>query len=98
MGAFVSHWDDCTPDGTEYVADMPENKKRQRNVRIPLELERDIQRMAQSLQEVGLLPDANWSGALVMVLMQAKEAGLLDTPPKWYQPPKSKQQKKKSDS
>lgn len=60
---------------------MPESKKTQRNVRISVELERDIQAMAESLHEVGLLPEPNWSAALVMVLMQAKTAGLLDTPP-----------------
>ncbi|MCQ3951612.1 MAG: hypothetical protein DPW14_17565 [Planctomycetes bacterium] len=73
---------------------MPESKKTQRNVRISVELERDIQAMAESLHEVGLLPEPNWSAALVMVLMQAKTAGLLDTPPKWYQPPAQAAQSK----
>ena len=70
-------------------------KKSQRNVRIPADLEKDIERMAKSLHEVGLLPDANWSGALVMVLMQAKKIGLLETPPSWYQPPTESQRRAK---
>jgi len=66
---------------------MPSNKKRQRNVRVPAELERDIQKLAEGLYEAGLLPEPNWSGALVMVLMQAKKAGLMDLPPAWYHQP-----------
>lgn len=87
MGASVSHWDDCAPSEADYVACMSD-KKKQRNVRIPAELERDIQRLAQSLHEAGLLAEPNWSGALIMALMQAKRIGLLDVPPKWYQQPK----------
>lgn len=74
--------------GADYVAFMSDKKKTQRNVRIPADLERDIQRLAQGLHEVGLLAEPNWSGALVMALMQAKKIGLLDVPPKWYQAPK----------
>ncbi len=94
MGVYVSHWGNCADTVAGYVAPMSE-KKTQRNVRIPDELVKDIQRMADSLHEVGLLPDANWSGALVMILMQAKKAGLLEIPPTWYQPPQPSQRRAK---
>lgn len=87
MGEFESHWAGCTALPNHYVAFMSE-KKKQRNVRIPAELERDIQKLADGLHEAGLLPEPNWSAALVVALLQAKKIGLLDSPPTWYQPPK----------
>ena len=63
---------------------MPTRKRNQRTVRVPADLEADIHKLAEGLHEVGLLPDASWSGALVMVLLQARKLGLLDVPPRWY--------------
>ncbi len=66
---------------------MATRKKNQRTVRVPADLEADIHRLAKSLHEVGLLPEPSWSGALLMVLLQARKMGLLDIPPAWYLPP-----------
>ncbi|MBX3458586.1 MAG: hypothetical protein KF696_01325 [Planctomycetes bacterium] len=66
---------------------MPARKKNQRTVRVPADLEAEIHKLAKSLHEVGLLPEPSWSGALVMLLLQARKVGLLDTPPKWYAQP-----------
>lgn len=83
----ASHWMHCDAGHPHYRAVMPTRKKNQRTVRVPADLEAEIQRLAKSLHEVGLLPEPSWSGALLMVLMQARKAGLLDVPPKWYSPP-----------
>lgn len=66
---------------------MSTRKKNQRTVRVPADLEADIHRLAKSLHEVGLLPEPSWSGALLMVLLQARKVGLLDVPPVWYTAP-----------
>ncbi len=66
---------------------MPSRKKVQRTIRIPGDLEEEITKLAKSLHQVGLLPEPNWSAALIMVLLQARQTGLLETPPKWYTAP-----------
>jgi len=77
----------CEAKSPHYRACMATRKKNQRTIRVPSDLEAEIHKLAKSLHEVGLLPEPSWSGALLMVLLQARKVGLLDTPPKWYATP-----------
>jgi len=63
-----------------YGLEMPTRKRSQRSVRLPGDLEDQIQGLAEKLFSLGLIPEPNWTAALLLVLMQVKTRGWFDDP------------------
>lgn len=74
---------------------MSENKTQPKNLRFPSGVADKIQSMAKWFEDNGLMSRANFTETLLIILKQADEAGLMETPPSWLEYRKPKRVKKK---